>query len=318
MSFLNSLKSFFTLKTSDQLRDEAFDKKQEKVNNQDWMIRRHDLDYVYNSLGTIYNVQNSCITKCKDIIVNLLGDKYAGLLNPPIIQQCMVDMNIGERKGAIHLQWATGNFQDEMTVLSVGFSIAGYRLTCASKCISPTGVIRGSFVSEWLPDIVSLPGWFEDVLELLKNTHHEHITEPNMFADLHIENVVGKTLIENNNKLDIVRGIRDIITYLLHDEYQDLAYHPIISKNLASNDDYVISMGLQWKLKNDTVRLDVARYLTRDDQYTIEFTIGEGGNKVTQRFNHLDEEQAKQLALPLWFLVALQKIKNNANERSDT
>lgn len=308
MSFLEKFFAFFTLKTSAELRGEAFEKKSTEPR---WPRDRFDLDVGTNYIINSSNDVRDTLVRIKDVINNLLGDDLVCLLEAPIIQQTVAYVSDDKSECAIHLQWGTGNNSDEMAIMSVEFHKfrKKFRLTCATKCIGPeSNIIRGSHVSEW--GDVALPIWFKEVLELIKEVHADHI---DWTVQTNLDDVINKKVMEVQPYVEAQKSCADIISYILHDEYQDMAYYPKISSSGASKYSFYYGRHLIWEMENnERLWLDVQYWYGMENinMFKVIFRL-DARNKIETVFSNLTEDHAKSIIMPKWFVEKLEKVKNS-------
>lgn len=321
MSFLEKFFGFFTLKTSDELRGIAAEQKRIDEQNSpenDWYRRMYDLNEVVNLVENRLVTTRDIFSNIKNIIIKLLGDDFACLMNEPVIQQAMT--HVKEYSNFfINLQWNTGNNADEMAILSVEYSriTEKYRLVCASKCIAPySNTIRGSYCSEWTKDEMHIPTWFKENLELIKEAYHDIIVEtPDPLSDLNLDNIIENEVMKLEPMVNAVKICGDVVRYILHDEYQDMAYYPKIGSTSAFLDDAGSFWGivLRWRMENDEdIKLYVFYWRRGDeiDKISVEF-VSNATNRIETKYKGLTEYEAKQIIMPKWFVEKLEKVKNS-------
>lgn len=311
MSFLEKFFSFFTLKTSAELRDLTSEQKAKERHAYLCPRDRFDLDVGTNSIIERHGEVGVTLKNIKDVINNQLGDDLVCLLEEPIIQQTVAYVSDDKSECAIHLQWGTGNNSDEMAVMSVEFHKIRkkFRLTCATKCVGPSSnLIRGSHVSEW--GDVELPTWFKEVLELIKEAHADHI---DWTVQINLDNVIKKKMIEIQPYVEAQKSCADIISYILHDEYQDMAYYPKISSTGVSDYGCYWGRHLVWEMENDEkLWLDVQYWYEMDNinMFRVVFRL-DARNQIETEFSNLTEDHAKSIIMPKWFVEKLEKVKNS-------
>jgi hypothetical protein len=313
MSFLEKISAFFTLKTSDELRSAAYNQEQlDRNKKNEWMLYVNDLDYITNYMSNKYRGIHDNLVQAKNIIIKLLGDNLLCLLNEPILQNAVIDIKEDKKEGSIVLQWATGNEKDEMTIMGVAFANNGmFRLTCATKCVGFDSNVKGVYVSDWISSIDSLPDWFEEVLQLIKYTHASHIDKVNPLSKINLDNLIKAKVSELEPRSEANRMCSEIITWILHDEYQDLAYYPKISGSVVSDNDIFYAIHLFWKIQNkETLKLVVTKYHLQNLGFVeVRFDI-DARHKIETVFKLDSEEEAKQVIIPNWFKEKLEYVKN--------
>lgn len=322
MSFLKKFFAFFTLKTSDELRALAAEQKDIEYRNSpenDYRRYGYDLDVVVDGVAARRETTRNIFVNIKNIIINLLGDEFVCLLNEPIIQQAMTHVKEYE-SFFMNLQWNTGNNGDEMAVLSVEYSriTEKYRLVCASKCIAPySNTIRGSYCSEWTKGEMHIPTWFKEILELIKEAYHDSIVEvPDHFSKLNLDNIILNEELKLQPMITDIKTCGDIVKYILHDEYQDMAYYPKISSTSTYLDnicDLYRGIILRWEMENkEVLTLSVLRWRSGDqaDKFSVEF-CNRSRNRIETKYEGLSEYDAKQVVMPKWFVEMLEKVKNS-------
>lgn len=307
MSLFSAIKGFFTLKTSDQVAKTNSDTSQAK--REDNLRHMNDIDNRVDQFEAHNNKKIALLLNTKSLVERLLGDRFKCLLNEPVIHNAIVTSG----EDTIGLQWQSGNNRDEMTVMSVGYSLlyGQYELTCATNCVGEHSTSKASFTSKWLSydDALNqgLPGWFVDVLGSIKTANAERLNhEVDLYSKFSLCTIVGKVIGRYSKSIDQVKGIQEVIQYILHDELNEVSYYPNITSTRVSNGEISLTWDMYASIPS-IINLNVCASSLDFVVVTFTETSNEHSAQVRTMFESLDA--AKDCPIPNFFKTYLLGIK---------
>lgn len=324
MSFLEKFFGFFTLKTSDELRaaqgitKNTIEDTDRRNNPSKYLL---DLDIFTDIRLLSYNTLKDNLIACSGIIRSLLGPELQCLLNEPVLAECSAMSN----GTGICVQWQSGNNGDERTVIIISIDDRKpneFNLICATKCIGKSTRSRATHQTGWMAmgPLLStgLPTWFVDVLKDIKEANAGRLTETTSAFDA---NAIKPAIEMLDNSIKVIRDCREIMEWVMHDEFQDLMYHPVrhlifIKMKTPFYPCYEVE-GLQchWNYDNDTKKVSLSIMYKSPTQIHFELKQSEKNtnNKVEVLSDVMSSvEDAKHYQLPKWFTDILIQIKGKA------
>jgi hypothetical protein len=166
-------------------------------------------------------------------------------------------------------------------------------------------------MSEFSETIDALPEWFKNILELIKEAHMDHVRELDSESDLDLDKLINETKAQFEPRIKAAKVCHDVISYVLHDEYQDMAYYPKISGSTVFDTDTSFAVYLLWNLEGgDHLHMRVEYYYPSDLGITVAFYY-ETRNKLVSISSGLTEMSAKNVRMPKWFASVLDKVKSS-------
>jgi len=322
MSFLEKFFGFFTLKTSDELRAaQGITKNPVHDTDRSHSKYMQDLDMYTDRRLLKYNTMKDNLIACSGIIRSLLGPELQCLLNEPVLAECSVMPN----GTGICVQWQSGNREDERTVIIVSIDDRKpneFDLICATKCIGKSTRSRATHKSGWMTMAsllaTGLPAWFVAVLEDIKEANAGRITDSVSAFDA---NAIKPAIEMLDNSIKVIRDCRDIMGWVMHDEFQDLMYYPIkhiifIRMKTPLYPCYeVVGVECHWEYANDTKKASLSVRYKSPTQ--IHFELNQTEKNTNNKVEVLSDvmpsvEAAKQYQLPKWFTDILIQIKEKA------